>query len=189
MAYGATIRDWRLTRRAFKTEVLSLFFCILMGAILGACMGPTHLASAWPTPEMTVRGNWQHFLIALPVAFFSGLGVAVSLLDDQTSSLVGVAISASLLPPAVNCGILWVAFAFYEKDILGTGGGLPPLYGASDPEVTDDAELEAEQRSDFWSAGLISLSLTLANIFLIMIASMIMFRMKEVSFLVVPMQF
>ena len=44
MAYGATIRDWRLTRRAFKTEVLSLFFCILMGAILGACMGPTHLA-------------------------------------------------------------------------------------------------------------------------------------------------
>ena len=34
------------------------------------------------------------------IAFFSGLGVALSVIDDQTSSLVGVAISASLLPPA-----------------------------------------------------------------------------------------
>jgi uncharacterized hydrophobic protein (TIGR00271 family) len=182
MAYGATIRDWRLTRRAFKTEVLSLLFCISMGAILGACIGPTHLASSWPTPEMTVRGNWQNFLVALPVAFFSGLGVAVSLLDDQTSSLVGVAISASLLPPAVNSGILWVAFAFYERDILGSRAGLPTLlYEPSDPEGSDNAEPEAQERTDFRSAGLISLSLTLANIFLITIASMIMFRMKEVS--------
>ena len=44
-------------------------------------------------------------------AFFSGLGVALSILDDQTSSLVGVAISASLLPPAVNCGMLLIVSA------------------------------------------------------------------------------
>jgi uncharacterized hydrophobic protein (TIGR00271 family) len=180
MAYGATIRDWRLTRRAFKTEVLSLLFCILMGAILGACIGPTHLAGAWPTPEMTVRGNWQNFLIALPVAFFSGLGVAVSLLDDQTSSLVGVAISASLLPPAVNSGILWVAFGFYERDILAVG--VVELYPIAETELpTLYGDDESEIRSDFRTAGLISLSLTLANIVLIMIASMMMFRMKEVS--------
>ena len=37
-------------------------------------------------------------LIALP----SGAGVALSLLGGNTGSLVGVAISASLLPPAVN---------------------------------------------------------------------------------------
>lgn len=48
----------------------------------------------------------QNFYVGIPVAFFSGLGVAVSLLDDQTNSLVGVAISASLLPPAVNSGIV-----------------------------------------------------------------------------------
>jgi len=56
--------------------------------------------------------------VALPIAFFSGLGVAVSLLDDQTSSLVGVAISASLLPPAVNASILWIAYAFSKTDVI-----------------------------------------------------------------------
>ena len=44
------------------------------------------------------------------------MGVALSVLDDQTSSLVGVAISASLLPPAVNCGMLLIVSA--------VGGGL-----------------------------------------------------------------
>ena len=41
-----------------------------------------------------------------PIAFFSGLGVALSVVDDSTSSLVGVAISASLLPPAGEILIL-----------------------------------------------------------------------------------
>jgi len=40
-------------------------------------------------------------LIALP----SGIGVAVSVMSENVASLVGVAISASLLPPAVNLGI------------------------------------------------------------------------------------
>jgi uncharacterized membrane protein len=61
----------------------------------------------------------------MQVAFFTGLGVAVSLLDDQVNSLVGVAIKASLLPAAVNCGIVWVAHAFYQK---GIREGIFPLH-------------------------------------------------------------
>jgi uncharacterized membrane protein len=49
-------------------------------------------------------------LIAIP----SGIGVALSILGDNTSSLVGVAISASLLPPAVNTGML-VALAIFVR--------------------------------------------------------------------------
>ena len=45
-----------------------------------------------------LRGLWVGVLIALP----SGAGVALSVLGGNTGSLVGVAISASLLPPAVN---------------------------------------------------------------------------------------
>ena len=58
------------------------------------------MAEDWPTQEMLSRGTRTTFLAGIPITFFSGLGVAVSVLDDQTSSLVGVAISASLLPPA-----------------------------------------------------------------------------------------
>jgi uncharacterized membrane protein len=41
---------------------------------------------------------WVGLLVALP----SGAAVAIAILGDNTASLVGVAISASLLPPAVN---------------------------------------------------------------------------------------
>ena len=59
-----------------------------------------------PTSEMFSRGQRETLLAGIPIAFFSGLGVALSVLDDQTSSLVGVAISASLLPPAGKCRFL-----------------------------------------------------------------------------------
>jgi uncharacterized hydrophobic protein (TIGR00271 family) len=180
MAYGATIQDWRLFRTAFKTELLSLLVCVIMGLLLGLVTGATRLGETWPTSEMVVRGTWQNFLVALPVAFFSGLGVAVSLLDDQTSSLVGVAISASLLPPAVNAGIIWVAFGYYENNLLGTGYGdgvLPEEVAAYvRPIVAQDVE-----REQFRIGGAISLGLTIANVLIIIGSSMLMFRLKEVS--------
>lgn len=40
--------------------------------------------------------------MGLLVAIPSGAGVALSILGGNAGSLVGVAISASLLPPAVN---------------------------------------------------------------------------------------
>jgi len=89
-----------------------------MGMIIAACTGWTKLAEGWPTAEMTIRE-------AIPVAFFSGLGVAVSVLDEQMSSLVGVAISASLLPPAIDAGILWIAYAFTEHGVIPPAATLP----------------------------------------------------------------
>ena len=64
------------------------------------------MAHSWPNNEMVNRGLLSTLLIGIPIAFFSGMGVALSVLDDQTSSLVGVAISASLLPPAGACRMI-----------------------------------------------------------------------------------
>jgi uncharacterized hydrophobic protein (TIGR00271 family) len=158
LAYGTTICDWKMVRRSIRTECFSLMFCILVGAVLGAITGKTGLSDDWPTSEMSTRGQLDTFLVALPVAFFSGLGVAVSLLDDQTNSLVGVAISASLLPPAVNAGILWVAYVFVKGGVLA----------------------EEYDSKEYRRMGFYSLFVTLANILLIWISGMLMFRMKEV---------
>jgi uncharacterized hydrophobic protein (TIGR00271 family) len=125
LAYGTTICDWKMVKRAIRTECLSLVFCILVGAAIGASTGKTDLADDWPTNEMMTRGQLSNFLVALPVAFFSGLGVAVRLLDEQTNSLVGVTISASLLPPAVNAGILWVAYVFVKGGVLASTSETP----------------------------------------------------------------
>jgi uncharacterized hydrophobic protein (TIGR00271 family) len=184
LAYGTTIADWRLVSLAFKTECISLVFCITMGATLAAVTGPTSLGDDWPTAEMLSRGRLQNLYVGLPIAFFSGLGVAVSLLDDQTASLVGVAISASLLPPAVNAGIMWVAHAFLENDVIA-GRQIPEMTLArvNSTRFLRHATTSAYSHDDFREMGFISLGLTLANILLIWISSMIMFRVKEASFL------
>jgi uncharacterized hydrophobic protein (TIGR00271 family) len=175
LAYGTTIHDWKMVKHSIRTECLSLVFCILVGAVIGACTGKTDLADDWPTDEMSTRGELSTFLVALPVAFFSGLGVAVSLLDEQTNSLVGVAISASLLPPAVNAGILWVAYAFVKGGVLASSAETPVTPYIS---IIDDEEYYGSK--EYRRMGLYSLFLTLANILLIWISGMLMFRMKEV---------
>ena len=181
-----------------------------MGAVIGACTGYTKLARHWPTAEMSIRGEWENFFVGIPVAFFSGLGVAVSLLDEQSSSLVGVAISASLLPPAVNSGVLWVAFSFTQGGELGGDGyidGLDDYLALSRTNETFDFSDEEGPQDDRNSQqvgiaiaefvrnylaqvrashgelnemGAVSLSLTLVNIVLIWFSSMLMFRIKEV---------
>lgn len=77
---------------------------------------------------------------------------------------------SSLLPPAVNAGILWVAYGFFENNRT--------------EEDYDNGDYDVEYvltitRHDFRKGGVISLLLTLANILLVIIASMLMFRLKE----------
>ena len=202
-AYGTTINDWKLVRKSIKVETLSLLFCIFMGFSIGAMTGPTSLSDDWPTDEMMSRGTSETFFVSIPVAFVSGLGVAVSLLDDQASSLVGVAISASLLPPAVNAGVLWVAYLFVSRDVIETcsvaaaevsngtiaepleegsrflGTGFFDAVFDTQDAFFDRCDGDAKQDA-FYRAGLISLCVTLVNIVLIWISGMLMCRLKEV---------
>ena len=62
--------------------------------------------------------RFRIFALVYQLPFSVGLGVAVSVLDDHTSSLVGVAISASLLPPAVSSN----QHDPSRRDSLGTYG-------------------------------------------------------------------
>lgn len=89
------------------------------------------------------------------------MGVALSLLGNNTSSLVGVAISASLLPPAVNAGICWV-FA-----ILIRSGSVKVA-----PENADE---------NFNLIAGISFALTMLNIVCIWVSGILMFQIKEVA--------
>lgn len=60
----------------------------------------------WPTPQMESRGMPWNLLIGVAIASPSGVGAALSISGSNMAGVVGVAISASLLPPAVNCGLL-----------------------------------------------------------------------------------
>jgi len=92
------------------------------------------------------------------------MGVALSILGNNTSSLVGVAISASLLPPAVNAGLCW-AYA-----ILIRSGRIE--------NVNEDAN---GNPYNFNKIAGISFALTMLNIVCIWISGIAMFYVKEVA--------
>ena len=107
---------------------------------------------------------------------------------------MGVAISASLLPPAVNCGLLWsVSLVEFisNKHNSTTFSGFQPLSGDNlsetvggyKPRYSEDLPLES------FLLGLVSLTLTLVNILCIIITGVLILRLKEVTPTKVPQKF
>ncbi len=83
--------------------------------------GPWENVEKWPTDEMMARGKLKGMVVGAMIAVPSGAGVALSILAGNAGSLVGVAISASLLPPAVNCAsppVLTIDSPCYDLDLL-----------------------------------------------------------------------
>lgn len=115
---------------------------------------------------MTSRGLYYGLLVGLAIAVPSGMGVALSVLGENTSSLVGVAISASLLPPAVNCGM---AFAYAAIGF------------SVDTNIRDDDTRAFTNAYEYVNLGGISLALTIVNIAAIFASGLIMFRLKDVN--------
>ena len=138
-------------------EVGALLISILIGMIIGfSSFWATPDLDAWPTNEMSSRGDIVGLLTGIAIAIPSGMGVALSLLGNNTASLVGVAISASLLPPAVNAGICWSHAILIEANVI-------------------------DSEENFGKLGAISFALTGVNILCIWIAGMLMFAVKEVA--------
>ena len=93
VTFGTVINRWPLVRLGIRSSMAGLTICVLWGFIMGLCLarwGPYH---AWPTTEMSSRGTVDGLYYGIVVAVFSGVGVALSILGNNTSSLVGVAIS------------------------------------------------------------------------------------------------
>lgn len=76
--------------------------------------------------EMHGRGEFSGIAVAAIVATVSALALVTADKSDNKSALVGIGISASLLPPAVNAGMLWAMWGDdYESKTgsnLGTRG-------------------------------------------------------------------
>merc|ERR1711920_487267 len=68
--------------------------------------------------QISSRGEWIALAWGAGVAAPSGVGVALGVSSDQVSALIGVAISAALLPPIVNSGLcLASALVFYVNPL------------------------------------------------------------------------
>jgi uncharacterized hydrophobic protein (TIGR00271 family) len=149
MTFGSRVYDWELAKFSLHNEFISLLVSVFIGVLIAVGSFWSTSAEEWPTEEMSLRGTTVGLITGVAIAIPSGMGVALSILGNNTSSLVGVAISASLLPPAVNAGICW-AYAFFLR--------------------VNAAENANEGDYDFAMTGLISFALTLVNILCIWFA-------------------
>ena len=142
---GFTLKKPSLVKLGFANECISLVLCILVGIFVGAIAVAAGVPSVqnWPSGEMTSRGSATGLVTGMFIAIPSGMGVALSVLGRNSGGLTGVAISLSLLPPAVNAGICWMAAALYR---------------------TGAATRNSGDTTDYAFVGSFSLLLTLVNI-------------------------
>ena len=110
--FGCIIADKDLRNKGIKNGLISLILCVFIGFVFGFLFiyeehWYNYKVHRFITTEMIVRGSTADMLLDIGIAVASGAAAALSVLGENTSSMVGVAISASLLPPAVNAGFLW----------------------------------------------------------------------------------
>ncbi|RUS92106.1 hypothetical protein EGW08_000130 [Elysia chlorotica] len=206
---GTVIRNTRLLRLGIKSELKGLGICIAVGFIVGLIPAGLEVAQlnwrssdSWPTIEMSSRGALRSLPVGVLIAIPSGAGVALSVLGGKVGSLVGVAISASLLPPAVNAGLLWanavlVAFVppslekrvnvsrVFSNDSLGeTEERYGYAFGTSCPSLLDNTYSQhyfCNMVTESVVLGLVSLFLTILNILCIIVMGVFVLKIKEVA--------
>ena len=181
VAFGVHLRKFDFARNLFrlglKNECISLLVCIVVGFVVGIVLvsvtkNDPESTVVMPTQEMTSRSTKEGLMTGAVIAFASGIGVALSVVGDYMATVIGVAISASLLPPAVNCGMLW-ALSFYVYFEPEAGNNGKDLCWPSDPNKCT--------ANDLAIMGSLSIVLTIENIILVFLASWMMFVIKDVT--------
>lgn len=120
VALGYILRDKKLFIKGTRNELIALALSFGVGAILAILLPIPFINPYAPQPFVdVVIANWEAGILTeitrrgyiftaldIGVAIFSGAAVAVSITKGDMSTLVGVAISAALMPPAVNVGLM-----------------------------------------------------------------------------------
>jgi len=123
----------------FLTLIIDLLICILVGMFIGWIVAmPAGDSSPYSImedlsgldygknetndnlripDEISGRAKPIGLLISMVIAIASALALITADKQGNKSALVGIGISASLLPPAVNAGILW-SFEFANKNCI-----------------------------------------------------------------------
>ncbi|MHA1264197.1 MAG: TIGR00341 family protein [Candidatus Helarchaeota archaeon] len=95
---GTITNDRNILKRSLLTEFIGLALAIVIGLLLGFLFTPTL------TSEMNLRTNATLADFGLGIA--SGIAAGLCFVSGVATALVGVAVAASLMPPAANVGLL-----------------------------------------------------------------------------------
>ncbi|XP_067003608.2 uncharacterized protein [Anabrus simplex] len=176
--FGTMVGDRHLRMMGIRNELFGLLICLVTGYIYGFITGlvtDRWGMDDWPTEQMISRGQVRSIWVGILIALLSGAAVAIATLGDYTGSLVGVAISTALLPPAVNAGLLWsLACTDLIKESYGA------INNTSDQQNRTFI-YNKYPPADLAIMGSISVCLTLINIVCIFLAGTVVLKIKAVA--------
>lgn len=151
-------------RLLFLFRFLNPRCCSLSGIPLSLFeWGEEHLVGGvwWGNPEQMSRGTVVSLISGAAIAIPCGAGAALSVVQGASMALVGVAVSAALLPPVVNSGM---------NAAYGVMGLLFPWTPAG-----------ATQSSRWISVAMFSFILFLINLVLIYVTALFFFKLKRIG--------
>lgn len=181
--FGTAIKDFKLRNWGLKNEAIGILLCITVGFIFGVvncCLD--YLIGKDDefiqlTFEMENRMTFHSLIVGIMIALPSGAAVAIAVLGENFGSLVGVAISASLLPPSVNTGLGWsyslVNFAFRKFESFERFHSF--FREGYEKKYSNDEAIE------LLFLGLISLGVTLTNVISVYLMAILFLKLKEVA--------
>jgi uncharacterized hydrophobic protein (TIGR00271 family) len=145
ITFGCAVKDMQMICTSIRNEIVGIVICLSVGilvALIEIHLFAQHIpqlqsmmvpGTSGQNLEMLGRSTSQDLSWGLFVAMPSGIGVALAISSGGINALVGVAISAALLPPICNAGMLF-AYAM-------------------------DSELDDDFGRGFWSLGLFFMNL------------------------------
>ncbi|XP_075153043.1 uncharacterized protein LOC142226744 [Haematobia irritans] len=173
--FGSVIKDKSLFRLGMINELFGICSAVLVGFVFGIVVCTTderYSIGEGLTNEILSRCELHSLIVGVFTAIPSGAAAAIGILGGNVGSLVGVAISASLLPPAVNSGLLWaiaLIYKCYEND------------ESKFPQVIKTTRFSDNQANELAIMGTISMCLTISNIICIYIMGILVLKLKEIA--------
>ncbi|EDV59021.1 uncharacterized protein LOC6541307 [Drosophila erecta] len=173
--FGTVIQDRSLRRLGMLNELIGILSATLVGFLFGLVVCTTdrkYGIGEGLTEEMLSRCDLHSLIVGVFTAIPSGAAAAIGILGGNIGSLVGVAISASLLPPAVNSGLLWAVaciYKFFEND--------DSLY----VDVIKSRRYSDNQAKELAVLGGISMCLTLSNVLCVYLMGILVLKVKEIA--------
>jgi hypothetical protein len=166
-AFGASISDSVMFLGSLIAEFRAACVTFGVGALVGIVYGPYAVKfgdTPIPTAEMMSRGERSGLVGGVIIAFASGIVLANAITKSGINSLVGVAISASLLPPIVNSGIM-VVFGLGISSVCRAG----------------DDDMCTATPSEFFEMALYSFALYAVNVVVIVCTAWAIFALQKVG--------
>ncbi|XP_053961316.1 uncharacterized protein LOC128865215 [Anastrepha ludens] len=173
--FGTAIKDPTLRTLGLRNELIGVLIATVVGFIFGliiCTLDERYGNGEGLTAEMLSRSELHSLLVGLFTAIPSGAAAAVAILGGNIGSLVGVAISASLLPPAINAGVLWALSLIYI------------LFETDDSRfnlIVKSRTFSDNQAKELVILGVISMLVTISNIICVYIMGVLVLKVKEIA--------